>query len=279
MATIVQTSKIKATQSSPPSSSATTNTIQTINAGFRYGNRWIFQDAQISIAPATITNLLGANGAGKSTLLRMLAGIAEPTQGIVTRTGGIGFVPQATAGVFPYTVFDMVLMGRARKLGIFSQPGQDDCRVASSALERVGMSHLANRPYLRLSGGQQQLVLIARALATQCDTLILDEPVSALDLHNQALVLQLLTELKDEGMAVVLSTHSPEHALHLGGQALVLDSDGSVHTGPTQDLLNNAVLSDLYHIDLFRHSIPDGGRDRKVVVTRYESVQSQEMDS
>ncbi|WP_018024304.1 ABC transporter ATP-binding protein [Corynebacterium ulceribovis] len=254
-------------------------TLRTNDVGFRYGERWIFRNVNISIASGTITNLLGANGAGKSTLLSLCAGITAPTHGTVTSTGEIGFVPQATAGVFPYTVFDMVLMGRARKLGMFAQPGSEDYRVTANALERVGLLHVASSPFLRLSGGQQQLVLIARALATECQTLILDEPVSALDLHNQALVLQLLADLKAEGMAVMLSTHSPEHALHLGGQTLVLGSTGTVHAGRTHSLLNDEVLSDLYRIDLFRHTIPDGNRSREVLVTRYESVHQQEKDS
>lgn len=243
------------------------------NLGFRYhGGRWVFRGLDVTVGPATITSLLGSNGAGKSTLLRLLAGITDPSEGSVTRDGEVGFVPQATAGVFQYPVFDMVLMGRARRLGMFSQPGARDRRIAADALDRVGMSHLASRPFTGLSGGQQQLILIARALATECDTLILDEPVSALDLRNQAKVLELLVDLRREGMAVVLSTHSPEHALHLGGQALVLDPVEGLRAGPADQLLADDVLSDLYGIDLFRVAVPDGERRRDIVVTRYDSV-------
>lgn len=247
--------------------------IEARNLGFRFGGGpWVFRGLDVTVEPSSITSLLGSNGVGKSTLLRLLAGISEPSEGSVSNRGQIGFVPQATAGVFPYLVSDMVLMGRARRLGMFSQPGAEDRRIAAEALDRVGMAHLASRPFTGLSGGQQQLILIARALATGCDTLILDEPVSALDLRNQAMVLELLSTLRHEGLAVVLSTHSPEHALHLGGQALVLDPADGLRAGPAGELLSDDVLTRLYGIDLFRVTVPDGERPRNIVVTRYEGA-------
>lgn len=243
------------------------------NMGFRYpDSEWIFRDANVEIHAGEVTSLLGANGAGKSTLLRLLAGITTPTEGSIERSEKTGFVPQATAGVFNYTVFDMVLMGRAQHLGMFSSPGRKDQVAAGNALDRVGITHLTNRVFSGLSGGQQQLVLIARALATGCDTLILDEPVSALDLRNQAIVLELIRDLSMEGLAVVLSTHSPEHALHLGGQGLILGRDGALTSGPVGRILTDEALTGLYQVEVFRHDIPDGAQARAVLATRYESV-------
>ena len=241
--------------------------------GFHYPKApWNFRNVNLSINAGEITSLLGANGAGKSTLLRLLAGTTEPTEGSVHRGGTVGFVPQSTSGTFGYTVFDMVLMGRARHLGMFSSPGEKDRNIAANALDRVGLSFLAQRPFSGLSGGQQQLVLIARALATGCDCLILDEPVSALDLRNQAIVLELLGELSLEGFAVVLSTHSPDHALHLGGQGLVLGSGGQLTTGRATEILSEKTLSELYGVEVFRHEVQDCGIERSAVITRYESV-------
>lgn len=241
--------------------------------GFHYPRApWNFRNVNLNIHAGEITSLLGANGAGKSTLLRLLAGTAEPTEGAVHRSGTVGFVPQATSGTFGYTVFDMVLMGRARHLGMFSTPGEKDRNIAATTLDRVGLSSLAQRPFSGLSGGQQQLVLIARALATGCDCLILDEPVSALDLRNQAIVLELLRDLSLEGLAVVLSTHSPDHALHLGGQGLVLGHEGQLTAGPAEEILTEETLSALYGVEVFRHEVHDCGIERSAVITRYESV-------
>lgn len=252
-----------------------TSMISAENIGFHYPHAdWVFRGLNVSIQPGQITSLLGVNGAGKSTLLTLLAGLAKPNEGSVTRNGTVGFVPQATSGIFAYAVLDMVLMGRSQNLGMFSSPGQQDYAIASEALARVGMSHLAERPFNGLSGGQQQLVLIARALATGCDTLILDEPVSALDLHNQAIVLELLRDLAHDGLSVVLSTHNPDHALHLGGQGLVLGHGGVLTAGPVGGVLSDEALSALYGVAVFRREILDGDRERSVVVTRFESVRA-----
>lgn len=243
------------------------------NIGFRYPNAsWTFRDLSVTISPGQVTSLLGVNGAGKSTLLRLLAGITEPSEGFIARSKGIGFVPQASAGAFNYTVFDMVLMGRAQHLGLFSSPGKRDHNAATRALDRVGLSHVSDRPFSGLSGGQQQLTLIARALATGCNTLILDEPVSALDLRNQAVILELIQDLAHGGMSVVLSTHNPEHALHLGGQGLILGHQGELTAGPVDAILTDEALFALYQVEVFRHEIHDGPRERVALVTRYESV-------
>lgn len=250
--------------------------ITATNIGFRYPHApWTFQGIDLEIPTTGITSLLGANGAGKSTLLRLLAGITDPSEGQITREGLIGFVPQATAGVFAYTVFDMVLMGRAQHLGMFSSPGKDDEEQTNTVLERVGMNHLSDRPFSGLSGGQQQLVLIARALVTGCTTLILDEPVSALDLKNQAIVLELIRDLAADGFAVVLSTHHPDHALHLGGQGLILGHNGQLTAGPVEQVLTDCALSELYGVEVRRHTVLDGLQERTTVITRYESVRAQ----
>lgn len=250
-----------------------TSLITATDIGFHYPKaEWNFRGLNLQILTGEITSLLGANGAGKSTLLRLLAGTAEPTEGSVHRAGPVGFVPQTSSGTFLYTVFDMVLMGRIRHLGMFSSPGKQDRDIATAALVRVGMDKFGLRPFAGLSGGQQQLVLIARALATGCDGLILDEPVSALDLRNQAIVLELLKDLSAEGLAVVLSTHNPDHAFHLGGQGLVLDHHGKLTAGPVDEILSDTTLSALYGVEVFRGEVRDGDIERAAVVTRYESV-------
>ena len=170
------------------------------------GGDWLFRDASLQVGGGEVVAVLGPNGRGKTTLLRCAAGLLAPTEGVVRRGVGVGYVPQAQAAGLGYPVLDMVLMGRVRHVRSYASPGRRDVAAAQHALEQVGLSHLAERAVTRLSGGERQLVVIARALASESPMLILDEPASALDLHNQATVLRLLRDLADAGMGVL---HGP----------------------------------------------------------------------
>ena len=171
--------------------------------------------------------MLGPNGSGKTTLVRCAAGLLEPAEGTVRRADGAGYVPQAHGSAFGYSALDMVLMGRARQVGIFRTPGAADRAAALEAMERVGVAGLRDRRFPTLSGGEQQLVLIARAIAAGCPVLVLDEPATGLDLKNQVRVLSLLRELMADGMALLLSTHHPDHALYLADRAVLLGRGGA----------------------------------------------------
>jgi iron complex transport system ATP-binding protein len=223
--------------------------------GYRHpGQPWLLRGVNLSIGQGDVLAVLAPNGRGKTTLLRCAAGLARPSEGAVSRTAVFGYVPQAHQVMFAFSVLDMVIMGRARHLGPFAAPRPADRQVASAALERVGMSHLAQRPYPSLSGGEQQLVLVARALASDARLLLLDEPASALDLSNQALILALLGKLAAEGFAIVFSTHQPDHAEAVATRVGLLYGPGDFRVGPTAEALSEADLSELYGIQVRRRT-------------------------
>ncbi|HET6241514.1 MAG TPA: ABC transporter ATP-binding protein [Arthrobacter sp.] len=238
-------------------------------AGFGYSpDDWVFKDVSFSVPPGTVTAVLGPNGSGKTTLVRCAAGLLAVREGTVRRSETAGYVPQAHGSTFGYPALDMVMMGRARRIGIFRSPGSRDRAAALQAMDQVGIAGLAERLFPTLSGGEQQLVLIARAVACGSPLLVLDEPSTGLDLKNQVRVLQLLKELSGTGMALLVSTHHPEHALFLA-DAVVLLGRGRVLTGPAAALLTDARLSELYGVGVSTLGYDDAGTARRTVVTRF----------
>lgn len=209
----------------------------------------LFEPLDICCRAGEITAVLGANGRGKTTLLHTLLGRLPPLSGQVRHYGRIGFVPQLFTPPFSYSVLDMVLMGRAASVGLFSMPSARDVMIAEEALAMLDISALAENEFGRLSGGQRQLALIARALASQCHTLILDEPMAALDLKNQAMVLRLLQRLATvRGLSILLTTHDPAHALTIAEHALLLMDSRQYLYGRGDEVLNAENLSRLYGI-------------------------------
>lgn len=240
---------------------------------FRYSAKgpWIFEDVTVTASAGEVLAVLGPNARGKTTMLKCLSGLLTPVTGTVTSSGTIGYVPQSHAVAFSFTVLDIVLMGRARKVRIYSSPTNADRDAALDALGRVGILHLADRDYGGLSGGERQLVLIARALVSGCDTIVLDEPASALDLRNQARVLTVLRGLADDGMAVVMTTHHPDHALHIAERSMLMVSADDQRVGATRELLGDELLSEMYGVPIVtadvatpsalrRLTVPDFGR-------------------
>ncbi|QHG84013.1 ABC transporter ATP-binding protein [Rhodococcus rhodochrous] len=240
---------------------------------FRYSAKgpWIFEDVTVTASAGEVLAVLGPNARGKTTMLKCLSGLLTPVTGTVTSSGTIGYVPQSHAVAFSFTVLDIVLMGRARKVRIYSSPTNADRDAALDALGRVGILHLATRDYGGLSGGERQLVLIARALVSGCDTIVLDEPASALDLRNQARVLTVLRGLADDGMAVVMTTHHPDHALHIAERSMLMVSADDQRVGATRELLGDELLSEMYGVPIVtadvatpsalrRLTVPDFGR-------------------
>jgi iron complex transport system ATP-binding protein len=157
-------------------------------------------------------------------------------------------------------VLDVVLMGRTARLGPFSTPGADDARIAHEKLAGLGIGALAGADYTRISGGQRQLVLIARALAQEAPILVMDEPTASLDFGNQTLVLACIRDLADSGYGVLLSTHDPDHALLVAGRVAIMAEGGLVAVGPTNDIITAAMLSRIYGAAVRVEATPSGQR-------------------
>lgn len=234
--------------------------IEVKDAAFSYdGKTELFSGLNFSLAAGEILTILGRNGIGKTTFLRCLLGILPWTRGGCLVAGEppvpdavsdkIGYVPQSHAPAFPYTVFEMVMMGRARRIGLFRTPSDEDRRRVAELLDLVGVLPLADRAATELSGGQLQMVYIARALAVEPKLMILDEPEAHLDFHNQMIVLRLLKKLSTEqNMTIVMNTHAPENALKISDKSLLMRR-GEQLFGPTESLLIEENLRRFYDID------------------------------
>ncbi len=242
------------------------------------GGKTVIRDATFTLAEGEIMTILGPNGAGKSTLFHCLANIRRPTAGKILLDGKpiqklspqqiagvIGYVQQSHTAVFDYTVLYFVMMGRAAKIAAFSKPKEEDRQIAMQALETLSIAHLAQCPYTAISGGERQLVLIARALAQQPKAILLDEPTSHLDFGRSTLILELAQELKQKGYSVLMTTHDPNHAILLDGKAALLDREGILHVGDAASVVTEENLRPLYQSDLHVIRIPE--LDRKACLS------------
>jgi len=237
---------------------------------FSYGNRPVFKNISFSLKKGEIMCILGPNGAGKSTLIKCIAGILKPDNGSVFIQGedtvslgvrgiarNIGYVPQQNEVVFPFTVLDFVVMGRAPHLSMFASPGAEDIKLAKESLATVGISDLTERPVAKLSGGQSQMVLIARALVQKPALLLLDEPTSHLDFGNQILVLETVQKLASLGMSIVMNTHMPDHAFLLGDRAAALSGGRLVAVGKVETVVTSNIMSSVYGVNVAIREIED----------------------
>ncbi|MDR1441677.1 MAG: ABC transporter ATP-binding protein [Bifidobacteriaceae bacterium] len=242
--------------------------------GHRYGaGPWLFRHLDLAVGPGEILAVLGPNARGKTTLLTCLAGLRRPKEGAVNCGDGIGYVPQSHDTGNRFAVLDMVVMGRARLVRSWSAPSGTDTQAGWEALERVGIAGLAERPYAALSGGQRQLVLIARALVCDPAVLILDEPCAALDLRNQRAVLSMTTELANEGIGVIMTTHDPGHALAVASQAILMDQD-ALSYGRARELVTGPTLTDLYQTPIHAATVRAPFGERAVVVADFGRTES-----
>ncbi|WP_077966414.1 ABC transporter ATP-binding protein [Ensifer adhaerens] len=217
------------------------------------GGKIILESYSLCLERARILAVLGANGVGKTTLINTLIGILKPKSGRLSIDGPVGFVPQLFEVPFAYSALDIALMGRARHLGLFGAPGRKDYEIVRHYFHLLGIEHFEPQAFNALSGGQRQLVMIAQALASECELLVLDEPCAALDYKNQDKVLALLEHLRDEhAMTIVFSTHMPQHAVEIATDALLMLSGSDYVCGPTADALSAENLSTLYDLPIAR---------------------------
>jgi iron complex transport system ATP-binding protein len=247
-------------------------------AGLGYNGKAILDDVDLEIAPGEIICLLGQNGAGKTTLFRTMLGFIAPLRGSVTLAGRevsrlspreiariVSYVPQSYAMPFAYSVKDVVLFGRSAHLGLFASPGKADRRVAAECLELLEIGHLAARQLNELSGGERQMVVIARALAQEARFMILDEPASNLDYGNQVRVIRKVRELAGRNIGILMATHHPDHAFMAASRVAVLSGGRLSHNGSPESTLTPETLRSLYgvEVDVF-DTPPNGHASRRV---------------
>ena len=205
----------------------------------RYGHRQpLFSPLSMQCRHGQIWAILGANGRGKSTLLDTLTGVLPPLGGKFSVEGGIAIVPQSFRPAFGWQVRDVVLMGRARHVDLFAQPGPEDELEVQQALVQLGIAALANRLFRALSGGQQQRLCIARAMAVSPSVLLMDEPASALDPISTAKVEELIHELK-ERYTIVIVTHNMQQAARVSDKTAFFYMGQMVEFGDTKKIFTN----------------------------------------
>lgn len=233
-----------------------------------------------NLGAGEVVCLLGPNGSGKSTLMRTLLGLQAPLRGEVLLDGRplgawapshrarrLAYVPQSADSHFDFNLLEVVEMGRAAHRGLFASPEASDRHAALASLARLGIAHLAHRPIHAVSGGERQLALVARALATEAAYLVMDEPTANLDYGNQARVLEEIARLKSAGMGILMSTHHPEQALRVADRALLLREGTLVGEGAANVTLTSAALTQLYgqSIEVAAARLADG-TERQVCV-------------
>lgn len=219
----------------------------------------VFGDVSFSLCAGQVLSILGPNGTGKSTLLNCMAGLLRPNSGeiyladkpLCTMTNGeiakkVAYVQQVHLPSFSYDVFQFVMMGRAPHIPFFARPGKSDETIVWDTLDQVGITHLADKPYTEISGGERQQAVIARAIAQQPAVILFDEPAAHLDFGNQARILRTIQKMAKDGYAVVMTTHDPDHVLLLNDRVAILDRDGVLKAGRTEELLTEKAMRELY---------------------------------
>ncbi|MDR1608829.1 MAG: ABC transporter ATP-binding protein [Deltaproteobacteria bacterium] len=247
------------------------------NVSCGYGSKVILAGVNATIPQGQAFGLLGPNGIGKTTLFKAILGFLPLMAGRVrldsadlkslsrsARARLMAYVPQAQFTPFAFRVLDVVLMGRAAYMGFWGRPGRADLRAADISLARMGIDFLRERPFTELSGGEKQLVLIARALAQEPRFLMMDEPTSNLDFGNQVKVLKIIRDLAKAGLGVVLTTHYPDHVFQCASQAGLLLPNGNLIVGPYESVLTSENLSAAYGAPVSVLKWPGAGEDFRV---------------
>lgn len=255
--------------------------MEVTNLSFSYGERQVLKNISFSAEYGQILSVLGPNGVGKSTLFRCMLGLMKPREGDSLIDGisvrdmsarelsrKIAYIPQSHNPVFNYSVLDMVLMGTTAQMGGFSSPGRVQVKLAKQTLERLGIGDLSGRGYGNLSGGERQLVLIARAMVQNAKILIMDEPSSSLDYGNRLRVMDTVRDLGKDGYAIIQSTHDPDQAYLYSDKILALYGGEVLAFGTPEETIREELISRLYGVDVEVCSLQE---DRvRVCIPRHE---------
>lgn len=234
------------------------------NVEFAYDeSNTVLRDISFSMERGEIFSLIGPNGCGKTTLLKCINNLLKPGAGSILlndvditsmsrREVGkrIGFLPQMHVSAFPFSVLDVAVMGRAPHIGLTSSPTESDFKIAESNLKTLGISHLADNPYTKISGGERQLALIAMVLTQQPDLLLLDEPTSHLDFGNQIRILEMIRTLSKKGFSIMFTTHFPNYAFQLSCKVAMMNDGELIDIGDAKDVITEENLKKIYGVDV-----------------------------
>jgi iron complex transport system ATP-binding protein len=237
--------------------------LEIANAVCGYGNKTVLKDISVKVESGELLCLLGPNGVGKTTFFKSILGFLKLQGGDITINGEnikkwsrrklaqiIGYVPQAHIPPFPFKVIDVVTMGRTAHMGSFSSPSEKDTAIAEEALKSLGVYFLKDRIYTEISGGERQMVLIARALTQQPQILVLDEPTSNLDFGNQVRVLEQINRLVQKGMGVIMTSHFPDHAFLCSGKVALMKRNNDFVVGSADEVITEENLRSAYGVDV-----------------------------
>ncbi len=231
---------------------------------FSYGGTFTLEVDHLRVHEGEILVLLGPNGSGKTTLLKCINALIRPESGKVEIAGRdifslrrrdlarlVGYLPQGHVPSFPFRVEDMVLLGRVAHVDPLSAPDRSDYEIAWSAMKAVGIEDFADRPYTELSGGERQLVLLARALAQEPRLLLLDEPTNHLDFRNQALVMGIVRKVaREKGIGAVMTLHDPNMALRVADRVALMSRGRLMREGRPQDVITPQTVSEVYGVEV-----------------------------
>jgi iron complex transport system ATP-binding protein len=262
--------------------------LQVREASFHYDTTKTsgFKNINFTLEDVEILSILGPNGCGKTTLLKCLNSLFKTCQGKILMNDrdisqmpraeiarSIGYVPQMHLAVFPFSVLDVVLVGRTPHLGLFASPGSSDIRIAEEALEAMRISHLRDKPYTQISGGERQLVMFARVLAQEPSLLLLDEPTSHLDFGNQIRLLRTIRKLSGTGLPIIMTSHFPDHAFLVSSKVALMRKGEFIDLGTPERVMTDDNLERVYNVKVKVIHL-DSGIDRKICVPVIEKDSS-----
>ncbi len=228
-----------------------------------YDKNPVIRNVNETIHPGEICCILGENGVGKSTLFKTILKLIPPVAGDVSIDGDristwshkrlatkLAYVAQSHTPPFPYSVEEVITMGRMGKMGPFATPSQKDKEIVDEIIKEMDIEFLRNEAYTHISGGERQLVMIAKALAQEPECLVLDEPTANLDYGNKVIVLNTIKHLAENGLSIILTTHDPEQALLLNAKTLILFKNEPPISGPANEVVNERTLKLAYNANI-----------------------------
>lgn len=245
--------------------------LDVINLSCGYGTETIVKNISMNVSEGEILCILGPNGVGKTTFFKTILGFLKLQSGKILLDGqninnwskrklaaSIGYVPQAHTPPFPFTVMDVIIMGRTAHLGMFESPSKRDREIAEEAMKSLNITYLKDKIYTEISGGERQMVLIARALTQQSKILIMDEPTSNLDFGNQVRVLEEINKLSQKGLGIIMTSHFPDHAFLCCSKVALMQKNNIFNIGTVDEVVTEENLKRAYGVEVKITSVLNG---------------------